>query len=290
MANDARHGAGRAAHAAGHARAAGAAAGRRRNPGRGRGLRRLPHRSARGRRRTRPSEAADRARATRSSAASQRSAQGVERLCRSASASACRGWARPAAPAPTAAAGAENLCDTPVFTGYTRDGGYATHAVADARLLLSARRGRRRRRDRALAVRRPDRLAQLSHGGRGQERSASTASAPPPISWRRSRSGRAGASSPSRAKATCAAQDFAALARRGLGGRLRRDAAGTARCRHHLRAGRRAGAGRAESGPQGRPRRLRRHPHVRHPELSLCAAVGGAARDVGRQPDARGRA
>jgi len=29
--------------------------------------------------------------------------------------------------------GAENLCDAPVFTGYTRDGGYATPAVADAR-------------------------------------------------------------------------------------------------------------------------------------------------------------
>ena len=28
---------------------------------------------------------------------------------------------------------AENLCDAPIFTGYTRDGGYATHAVADAR-------------------------------------------------------------------------------------------------------------------------------------------------------------
>jgi propanol-preferring alcohol dehydrogenase len=28
---------------------------------------------------------------------------------------------------------AENLCDAPVFTGYTRDGGYATHTVADAR-------------------------------------------------------------------------------------------------------------------------------------------------------------
>ena len=26
----------------------------------------------------------------------------------------------------------ENLCDTPLFTGYTRDGGFATHAVADA--------------------------------------------------------------------------------------------------------------------------------------------------------------
>jgi propanol-preferring alcohol dehydrogenase len=34
---------------------------------------------------------------------------------------------------PYCAEGAENLCDTPVFTGYTRDGGYATHAVADAR-------------------------------------------------------------------------------------------------------------------------------------------------------------
>jgi len=29
--------------------------------------------------------------------------------------------------------GAENLCDVPVFTGYTRDGGYASHVVADAR-------------------------------------------------------------------------------------------------------------------------------------------------------------
>jgi alcohol dehydrogenase, propanol-preferring len=28
--------------------------------------------------------------------------------------------------------GRENLCDTPVFTGYTRDGGYATHTLASA--------------------------------------------------------------------------------------------------------------------------------------------------------------
>jgi propanol-preferring alcohol dehydrogenase len=28
--------------------------------------------------------------------------------------------------------GRENLCDTPTFTGYTRDGGYATHTIADA--------------------------------------------------------------------------------------------------------------------------------------------------------------
>lgn len=30
-------------------------------------------------------------------------------------------------------AGRENLCDRPLFTGFTRDGGYATHALADAR-------------------------------------------------------------------------------------------------------------------------------------------------------------
>jgi propanol-preferring alcohol dehydrogenase len=29
--------------------------------------------------------------------------------------------------------GAENLCDAPLFTGYTRDGGFATHTVADSR-------------------------------------------------------------------------------------------------------------------------------------------------------------
>ena len=31
----------------------------------------------------------------------------------------------------------ENLCDTPLFTGYTRDGGYATHVIADARYCFS---------------------------------------------------------------------------------------------------------------------------------------------------------
>ncbi len=33
-------------------------------------------------------------------------------------------------------AGRENLCDHPLFTGYTRDGGYATHVVADARYVF----------------------------------------------------------------------------------------------------------------------------------------------------------
>jgi propanol-preferring alcohol dehydrogenase len=33
---------------------------------------------------------------------------------------------------PYCRSGRENLCDAPLFTGYTRDGGFATHVVADA--------------------------------------------------------------------------------------------------------------------------------------------------------------
>jgi len=33
--------------------------------------------------------------------------------------------------------GCENLCDRPLFTGYTRDGGYATHLIADARYVFA---------------------------------------------------------------------------------------------------------------------------------------------------------
>jgi ABC-type taurine transport system ATPase subunit len=33
--------------------------------------------------------------------------------------------------------GMENLCDRPLFTGYTRDGGFATHTIADARYAVS---------------------------------------------------------------------------------------------------------------------------------------------------------
>jgi propanol-preferring alcohol dehydrogenase len=34
-------------------------------------------------------------------------------------------------------AGEENLCDVPLFTGYTRDGGFATHVVVDARFAFA---------------------------------------------------------------------------------------------------------------------------------------------------------
>ena len=45
--------------------------------------------------------------------------------------SAFPGLGRPAASAPVQPR--ENLCDRPVFTGYTQNGGYATRAIADAR-------------------------------------------------------------------------------------------------------------------------------------------------------------
>src|SRR5215468_10745141 len=38
---------------------------------------------------------------------------------------------------PYCRSGRENLCDRPLFTGYTRDGGYATHVVADARYVFA---------------------------------------------------------------------------------------------------------------------------------------------------------
>jgi len=38
---------------------------------------------------------------------------------------------------PYCIAGRENLCDRPLFTGYTRDGGFATSAIADARYVFA---------------------------------------------------------------------------------------------------------------------------------------------------------
>ncbi|HVM99248.1 MAG TPA: zinc-dependent alcohol dehydrogenase family protein [Caulobacteraceae bacterium] len=44
------------------------------------------------------------------------------------------GWlARTCGVCPYCRAGRENLCDAPLFTGYTRDGGFATHTIVDAR-------------------------------------------------------------------------------------------------------------------------------------------------------------
>ncbi len=67
---------------------------------------------------------------------------------------------------PYCLSGRENLCDHPGFTGYTLNGGYASHAVADAELRLSAARGLFRRRGGAAPLRRADRLPLAADGGR----------------------------------------------------------------------------------------------------------------------------
>ena len=61
--------------------------------------------------------------------------------------------------------GMENLCDHPLFTGYTRDGGFATPHHCRCALRFPARRRRRRRFDRAAVMRGPDRLAIAGDGG-----------------------------------------------------------------------------------------------------------------------------
>ena len=141
----------------------------RRNPRAGRGLRRLPHGPACRGRRIAGSRSCRSFPATRSSAGSMRSGAGVEALAARASASAFPGSGTPAASAPIAAAAAENLCDRPLFTGYTRDGGFATATIADARYAFPLGEDGERRGARAVALRRPDRLALAGDGRRGQE-------------------------------------------------------------------------------------------------------------------------
>ena len=117
----------------------------------------------------------------------------------------------------------ENLCDAPLFTGYTRDGGYATHvsptrasacpfpirSMDDAHvapLLCAGLIGWR----------------SLKIAGDGAEARASTASAPPRTSWRRWRAGRAARvfafTRPGRRRGAA----LRPRARRGLGGRFGR--------------------------------------------------------------------
>jgi propanol-preferring alcohol dehydrogenase len=96
--------------------------------------------------------------------------------------------------------GHENLCDSPLFTGYTRDGGFATTAVADARFAFPLGEVGS---DVALA---PLLCAGLI-GWRslviaGDGKKLGLDSVPRPTSWLRSRSRRTGQCSPSRDRET----------------------------------------------------------------------------------------
>ena len=153
---------------------------------------------------------------------------------------------------------------------------------------VPARRGGRRCRAGAVAVRRADRLAVSGHRRRRPR--------PGVIRVRRggAHSGAGGRSIRAAACSRSPAQETRRPKLRprtgcGMGWRLGRNAAGTARRRDHFRRGRRPGAAGVAGGAQRRPGGLRRHPHERHPGLSLSFVVGGAAARIGRQPDPAGR-
>ena len=163
--------------------------------------------------------------------------------------------------------GRENLCDRARFTGYTADGGYAEYCVADARycfrlpqnytaaeaapLLCGGLIGFRGLRMAGDARRigfygfgsSAQMLVQIARG-EGREVYAFTRDGDKP------------------------AQEFARRMGAGwAGGSGERPPEKLGR--NHLRAGGRAGRHRAPKHHQRRRRRLRRHPHERHPVVSI---------------------
>ena len=177
----------------------------------------------------------------------------------------------------------------PVFTGYDRNGGFAEYAVADARFcfalpecyddihaapLLCA----------GLIGYRAYRLSGVSGGmrlglygfGAAAHIICQIAVAPGAAGLCVRATGRRGKASALRVQLGAAGPAVpTSAARRG------------ARRRADFRARGRAGARRAARHAQGRGGGVRRHPHERHPVVSLRAAVGRAQHQVGGQPDAR---
>ncbi len=81
--------------------------------------------------------------------------------------------------------GEENLCDHPRFTGYQIDGGYADYTVADARYAFQLPDGYSDAEAAPLLCAGLIGYRSLKLAGDRRSVSAFTASAPPPISWRR---------------------------------------------------------------------------------------------------------
>ena len=168
----------------------------------------------------------------------------------------------------------ENLCDEPTFTGYDRDGGFATHTVADAAfaipmdafsdpiaaapLLCAGLIGWRS----LAAAGEAKKIGLYGFGAaahviaqvgrwQGREvfaftRAGDEAGRPLPVLWGR------------------------------LGGRLRGRADRTLGCCHYFCAGGRIGSCGAQSGEERRKSRLQRHSHERHSIIPIQHPTGGA--------------
>ncbi|CAH1748935.1 protein of unknown function [Thauera humireducens] len=175
----------------------------------------------------------------------------------------------------------ENLCDHARFTGYQIHGGYAEYTVADARYCFPL--------DDALdaAEAAPLLCAGLIgyRAGDGGRRATHR-----PVRIRRCRAHHLPGRGVAGARGLCLHPPrgrrqprLRPRPRRLLDRRLGRASAAAAGCSADLRPRRGTGAGRAANPVQGRHRRVRRHPHERHPVLSLRHPVGRTPHRVGRQ-------
>ncbi len=172
------------------------------------------------------------------------------------------------------ASGNENLCDEAVFTGYHRDGGYARYAVADERFCLAL----------------PDayddaHAAPLLCAGLIGYRAY--AMAPGPRGWgstvrRRRAPHRAGGRGrgprglrlhPSRRRALAGLRPRTWLR---VGGGSDEAAPAALDAPSSSRRSEASCRRRSPVAHEGRHRRLRRHPHERHPVVSVPAALGSA--------------
>ena len=251
------------------------------------GLRRLPHRSARGRRRAVATPSCPWSWGTRSWATVAERGAGRRRFAVGERVGVpWLGWT--CGVCPYCRAGRENLCDRARFTGYQHRRRLRRVHGRRRALLLSAAGGLRRRRGRAAALRRADRLSRAARwpATRAAPR-ASTASARRPIIVAQVARHQGRAVFAFTRPGDAARAEVRPRAGRGVGRGVGRAAARAARCGDHVRARRRAGAGRAPRGGQGRHRRLRRDPHERHPVLPVRHPLG-RARACARSPTSPG--
>ena len=184
--------------------------------------------------------------------------------------------------------GRENLCDRPRFTGYTRDGGFATHLVADARYCFPLGEAGD---DVAIAPLLCAGLIgwrSLVMAGDGKNLGIFGFGAAGHIIAQVARWQGRSVYAFTR-KGDVEAQRSCKIAWRGMGRVIGGSASGAARRRDYFRAGGRSRSAGATRRAEGRTRGLRRHSHVGHSLVPLPHPLGGTAAAFGRQPDARRR-
>jgi propanol-preferring alcohol dehydrogenase len=184
--------------------------------------------------------------------------------------------------------GQENLCDRPLFTGYTRDGGFATHLVADARYCFPLGEAGDAAAIAPLLCTGLIGWRSLVMAGDGRHLGIYG------FGCRRAYHRPGGALAGTlglciHAQGRCRGAETSAIPRHGLAEGSDELPPGSAGRRHHLRAGRCAGANGLARRAKRRPRGLRRYSHVGHSFFPLQYPVGGTAACFRSQPHAERR-